>query len=124
MKFVAPILIILIMTQIFSKWIMIAEYNINRNYIARVLCENRNRPKLHCNGKCMLMKKMAEEEDRSSTPGTIKLNWETFLFIDNHSEYSNKYFSQNIERYIPLNLFYCNRFFSSSVFRPPIAGII
>ena len=70
------------------------------------------------------MKKMAEEEDRSSTPGTIKLDWETFLFFDNHSEYPNKYFSQDFERYIPLNLFYRNHFFSPSVFRPPIAELI
>ena len=59
---VVPILIILIMTQAFSKWIVIAEFNIYRSYIASHLCENRFRPQMHCNGKCVLMKKMAADE--------------------------------------------------------------
>jgi hypothetical protein len=46
------------MTQAFSKWFLIAEFNVYRNYIAKNLCENRYRPGLHCNGKCVFMKKM------------------------------------------------------------------
>jgi len=35
------------------------------------------------------MKKMAAEENQSAPAGTIKLNWETLLFIDSHAEFSN-----------------------------------
>lgn len=80
------------MTQSFSKWITIAEFNIYRSYIAKYLCENRFRPQMHCNGQCVLMKKMAAEEDRSAPSGNIKLNYETFLFIDTHIEYTGKNF--------------------------------
>ena len=45
---------------------MVIDYAINREYIAKTLCENRNKPKLNCNGKCQLMKKMAAEEDQSN----------------------------------------------------------
>ena len=34
------------------------DYAINKDYIAKNLCENRAKPKLHCNGKCHLMKQL------------------------------------------------------------------
>jgi hypothetical protein len=67
MKFIAStIFILLLLTQVFSKWLMVIDYTINQDYIAKNLCENRSRPTLHCNGKCQLMKKMALEEDQSN----------------------------------------------------------
>jgi hypothetical protein len=38
------------------------DYEIRRDYIVANLCENRNRPKLNCNGKCYLAKKIAEAQ--------------------------------------------------------------
>src|SRR6188768_3660050 len=67
MKFIAaPIFVFLLLLQTFSKWVMVIDYAINREYIAKTLCENRNKPKLNCNGKCQLMKKMAAEEDQNN----------------------------------------------------------
>ena len=114
-----PIFIFLIMSQVFSKWILVVEYNINRSYIARTLCENRNRPQLHCNGKCRLMKKMAEEEGQSSNPVPVKLNWETSLFIDDHPEYPGKALSSVSEHIISPKQLYVSSSFSTGVFRPP-----
>jgi hypothetical protein len=33
-------------------------YLLNKEYIAKNLCENRNKPKMNCNGKCHLMKEI------------------------------------------------------------------
>ena len=61
MKFIAaPILILLLVTQTFSKWVVVISFNLNRDYIAKNLCENRYRPVLKCNGNCVLMKKMKQ----------------------------------------------------------------
>jgi hypothetical protein len=75
MKFVAaPILILLIMTQIFSNWFVVLSFKLNRDYIAKNLCENRYRPKLNCKGNCVLMKKLREEEKKEqNTPANLKL---------------------------------------------------
>jgi len=68
MKLLAgSILILLVLFQAFSKWVIMAEYTINKDYIAKNLCENKARPMLHCNGKCQLMKKLAEEEKQNSS---------------------------------------------------------
>ena len=68
MKFIlVPILIFLVLIQTFSKWVVVAEYKLNKDYIAQNLCINKARPRLHCNGKCQMMKKLAEEEKQNST---------------------------------------------------------
>ncbi|MFC6190975.1 hypothetical protein ACFP1I_05165 [Dyadobacter subterraneus] len=38
------------------------DFEIRREYIVKNLCINRNRPQLHCDGKCYLAKKLAESE--------------------------------------------------------------
>lgn len=40
----------------------LAEYVINYEYIATVLCENREVPEMKCNGKCYLSKMLAEQQ--------------------------------------------------------------
>lgn len=47
-----------------SPWGTIAYYQVNKDYIARVLCENRNKPELHCDGKCYLAKKLKAQQDK------------------------------------------------------------
>lgn len=75
MKFiVVPILILLLMTQAFSTWFVMMSFNLNQDYIAKNLCENRYRPQLNCKGNCVLMKKLKEKEKQEkNTPETIKL---------------------------------------------------
>ena len=41
----------------------VIEYALNYNYIAKVLCVNKAKPQMHCNGKCHLMKEMAKESE-------------------------------------------------------------
>ncbi len=50
----------------FSRFFIYAGFEVNQKYISEKLCENRNRPWMHCNGKCFLMKKLklAEEKEK------------------------------------------------------------
>ena len=48
----------------FSQWGTIAYYQINKAYITRVLCENRDKPQLHCDGHCYLAKKLKAQEEK------------------------------------------------------------
>lgn len=77
MKFIAvPILILLLMTQTFSKWFVLMSFKLNQDYIAKNICENRYRPQMHCNGNCVLMKKMKQEEKQEQNapaPGKVQL---------------------------------------------------
>ena len=55
----------------------IIEYYANYEYIANVLCENRDKPYLECNGKCYLQKQLKEvnhdNHDHKSTIPQISL---------------------------------------------------
>ncbi|MET1054235.1 MAG: hypothetical protein ABWY16_02920 [Pedobacter sp.] len=41
-----------------------AGFEMNQSYIAKVLCINKNKPELHCNGKCYLMNKLKQAQDK------------------------------------------------------------
>lgn len=40
-----------------------ANYWMNRDYIAAVLCENKDKPELECEGKCHLLKEINKESN-------------------------------------------------------------
>ncbi len=46
----------------------LVEYAVNYDYIVKVLCINKNRPEIHCNGKCYLSKELAKTNDSESSP--------------------------------------------------------
>ncbi len=52
----------------FSRLFIYAGFELNQKYIAAKLCENRDKPWLNCKGRCYLMKKVkqAEEKERSA----------------------------------------------------------
>jgi len=65
-KLTAVLLIISIISSSFSRFFIYAGFEMNKSYIIAKLCENRNKPWLHCNGKCYLMKKIKQAEDKQS----------------------------------------------------------
>ena len=58
------ILLIATLLPAISPWGTIAYYHINKDYIARVLCENRDKPQLHCDGQCYLAKQLKAQQDK------------------------------------------------------------
>jgi hypothetical protein len=43
----------------------LAEYVMNYDYIVDVLCENKDKPELQCDGKCYLAQMLAQESERN-----------------------------------------------------------
>jgi hypothetical protein len=70
---IAYILLMAIMLPTFSSWGTIAYYKLNREYIAKVLCENRKRPEMHCDGKCYLAKKLKQQQDKQDKETSDKV---------------------------------------------------
>jgi len=52
----------------------------NQSFIASKLCENRYKPMLHCNGKCVLAKKLRQEEKKDRQNPERKLENRTEVF--------------------------------------------
>lgn len=53
------------MVQSLNKALIVFDYYINTSSFAEN-CENKVRPSLHCNGKCQMMKKLKQEENREN----------------------------------------------------------
>ncbi|MDB5132499.1 MAG: hypothetical protein JWR02_2248 [Mucilaginibacter sp.] len=66
-RLLAYLLIVVLIASNFSRLFIYAGFELNRNYIATKLCENRDKPWLHCNGKCYFMKKIKQAEDKEKS---------------------------------------------------------
>ncbi len=56
-----------------SQWGTIAYYHANKDYIARVLCQNRLKPELNCDGKCYLAKQLKAQQDKQDKETTERV---------------------------------------------------
>ncbi|WP_420149118.1 hypothetical protein [Spirosoma sp.] len=56
-----------------SQWGTIAYYHANKEYIARVLCQNRDKPQLHCDGQCYLAKQLKAQQDKQDKETTERV---------------------------------------------------
>jgi len=63
------LLIVGFLVQTMSSSLILLNYEVNTAYIIEKFCENKDKPKLHCNGKCHLAKQIhADSEQKSETP--------------------------------------------------------
>lgn len=118
-------IIIIVILAIFLKPILpVVDYVVNYDFISKVLCENKAKPKLKCNGKCHLMKELAKaSEDEKPINSDKKDNSKQeveLLYCNEVAEISFRqiYFHNNTS----VGDNYTNLYFhrvSCSVFHPP-----
>ena len=69
----------------------VVDYVVNYDYIVNVLCENKDKPEMECNGKCHLGKELAKEagkDDKNPLSGkTSKYEIPQIIISDSVSEY-------------------------------------
>jgi len=112
------------MVRPFTEAYYFIDFQLRKDYIAKVLCINKDRPELHCDGTCYLAKKVKalEERENQSQRSIFEkfelptMICEEILSLDFQStsseinsitpEYQNTYFKR----------------FASSIFRPPCLG--
>lgn len=118
-KLVAIVALLGILLQTFSQVVTVADYYAHKDYIAKTLCENRDKPMMHCDGKCCLKKKLAKQgKEQAPSPTNNKSEQVVLFFADNRYEVypvtilseANHYFNRN-------DLRTCA--FHGSVFHPP-----
>ncbi|MBX0332736.1 hypothetical protein K3G39_05755 [Pontibacter sp. HSC-14F20] len=66
--------------QVMYQGIVFSSYFANKAYIAAVLCENKDKPQLECEGKCYLKKQLqkADTPESNATGLTLKLEISPF----------------------------------------------
>ncbi len=66
--FISILLVSSFLFQNISKLIIVINFQINREYIVKNLCVNRDKPKSCCAGKCELKKQLAEDDKKQNIP--------------------------------------------------------
>ena len=102
-------------------------FKINQDYIAKNLCENIAEPKILCNGKCQLMKKLkqADKEEQKQLPQTLKDKSEV-LYCHNLTNSSNCrqiYFADKKQSFFDYKFQYSSSY-HTNIFRPPKISLI
>jgi len=76
-RYTTVVLLMSILFQTFSPFIFQTEYFLNKHYIVTVLCVNKDKPKMRCNGKCYFAKRLQEQEKQerqAPTPKKVKFD--------------------------------------------------
>jgi hypothetical protein len=108
------------MAQTFSRSIAMADYMVNLETYKKA-CINKAKPKLQCNGKCQMLKKVKKQEgDSEASAPVLKLN-QLEVVLSSKSFFptylvATYYTSQNYKIHFKINYKsnYC-----SSIFHPP-----
>jgi hypothetical protein len=60
-----------------------ADYEMNKEYIAKNLCENKEKPKSTCNGKCHLAKELKKQDTKENqTSNSQKERYENQFYSE------------------------------------------
>jgi hypothetical protein len=121
-SFLSILISIGILLQANSAAVIIADFYLHRDYIAKNLCENRNKPQMKCCGKCCLKRKLAKDaKEQVPGPRNQKNEQVVNLFFNNTrldlktfrtTSVARQYFSYNDMATIS---------FQGDIFHPPTA---
>jgi hypothetical protein len=122
---VKKIALIVVFLMIAKPVFPLVDYAVNYDYITTVLCENKAKPTLQCNGKCHLMKELAKASANDDKPFSSdkkqSSNTLNDLFVENLFSFSFQTAQETTKNvcndsynnlYAHLNL--------DSIFHPPI----
>ena len=77
------LLLLAFMATTFSRAVIVADFYANQDYIAKNLCENRDKPMMHCCGRCLLRKRLAHQDNQDkSNPERRAENRSEVLFSE------------------------------------------
>lgn len=99
---------------------IVAWYEVNKDYVAKNLCVNRNHPELKCCGKCYLNKQLNKAENGAGKPSSTKTEkTELLLFIVPEKQTIEHCLVQYTDYYNPFKNHNYHYLFTPKVFRPP-----
>lgn len=106
----------------FSRDFAIAGFELNQKYIAEKLCVNKDKPWLHCNGRCYLMNKVKQAEDNEKRQDSkdLRSNLQVVWFVHPAGQNQRSEFNESIAlQYKMLYTYSYTNQYNSSIFRPP-----
>ncbi len=102
---------------------ILMDFELRKEYIIKYHCENRNRPELHCDGKCYLAKKLKAAQESQEKEASQRLLTQVLELADQLSHWQFNFEAPSFESLLVKSPLFYHRFFPSaealSLFRPP-----
>lgn len=116
----AIILLQIVFIQTFNRFALEADYFINKNYVSKNLCENKDKPALNCCGKCFLKKQLKKQDKQDQSANTKKNSSEIQLYyVANNPHNPGKKLVSKTKYFVLDNSYLC--YLPRAIFRPPSA---
>lgn len=83
-RYTTLLLALLIMLNTLAMPLIYLDFKLNQDFIAKVLCINRDKPITTCNGQCYLNRQLKKQQEKEKTPQhqtTKKQTYETFCLV-------------------------------------------
>ncbi len=121
--FAVTILLIALLAQNCSRYMLMLGFELNREYIAKNLCENREKPRSCCKGKCFLKKQLAKTDKEEGSTNNLTNNKdknEVLFFAEMKNRHTYYYTSiVNREKYSLRNSINIPTNIVGEIFHPP-----
>jgi len=101
-----------------SKSIILVNYQLNKAEITAKYCVNKDKPNMHCCGKCLLKKKLAEQEAQQNFPAFPDIKTDIQLSVVS-CRLSVNYLNNYSVTIVPANSILHSLFEGTDVFHPP-----
>lgn len=120
-RITAILLLIALITANYSYFFVYAGFELNKKYIATTLCENRDKPQLHCNGKCYFMKRInqANEKEKNAERQAQKNLFQEVFYA---TVTTNVFYNQLIQLVITPYQYSDQSVSPDSIYQPPRVG--
>ncbi|SHF19027.1 hypothetical protein [Pedobacter caeni] len=96
-------------------------FKLNQDYIANALCENKDKPQMHCNGRCVLAKKLKQAEQNEEKQRAQSQEKANVLFFCKMNRVKVEECLLSLQNSV-FNSFYLHfkpSSFSNDIFKPP-----
>ncbi|MGY0038200.1 hypothetical protein [Pedobacter sp. NJ-S-72] len=125
-KSVCILLFLIIASQSFNKLWVTVSFKMNERYISSVLCENKNRPEMHCNGRCILVKKLKQaEENEQKQRNQNQENTNVLFFCKlNRLKVTEFLLAVKIDSFNRFYLDFKPSAFHNDIFKPPQGQLV
>lgn len=121
-RYLSIALLFCFLTPLFLKVGILTNYIIQYKFYVEVLCVNKNKPELKCNGKCHLAKELKtvdEEPVKPELPQKYKDKTEDIFLIHDFSNLISSELTNNINSYSNYNPPFLSFGFKENIFQPP-----
>ena len=121
-RYLSIALLFCFLTPLFLKVGILTNYIIQYKFYVEVLCVNKNKPELKCNGKCHLAKELKtvdEEPVKPELPQKYKDKTEDIFLIHVFFNLISSELTNNINSYSNYNPPFLSFRFKENIFQPP-----